>query len=95
MISDLVAEEVRAKAMAIMGGTIAMSFALAMGLGPVIGAHFGVDMLFWITAILAVTAMVLLFTKVPTPPRIKHIYHNTATTSDILKDPNLLSMIIV
>ncbi len=95
MISDLVAEEVRAKAMALMGGTIAISFALAMGLGPVIGAHYGVDMLFWITAVLAVSAMVLLFTKVPTPPRIKHIYHNTATTADILKDPNLLSMIII
>lgn len=95
MISDLVEEEVRGKAMAMMGGTIALSFALAMGLGPVIGAHFGVDILFWITAVLAVLAMVLLFTKVPTPPKIKHIYHNRTRTSDILKDPNLLSMIII
>lgn len=95
MISDLVEEEVRGKAMAMMGGTIALSFALAMGLGPVIGAHFGVDILFWITAVLALLAMVLLFTKVPTPPKIKHIYHNRTRTSDILKDPNLLSMIII
>lgn len=95
MISDLVAEEVRAKAMAIMGASIAMSFALAMGLGPVLGAAYGVDTLFWITAGLSVAAMVLLFTKVPTPPKIHHIYHNTATTGDILKDPNLLSMIII
>lgn len=95
MISDVVAEEVRAKAMAIMGASIAMSFAVAMGLGPVLGAAFGVDTLFWITAGLSVAAMVLLFTKVPTPPRIHHIYHNTAKTGDILKDPNLLSMIII
>ena len=95
MISDLVEEEVRGKAMAMMGGTIALSFALAMGLGPVLGAHYGVDTLFWITSVLAVLAMVLLFTKVPTPPKIKHIYHNTAKTSDILKDPNLLGMIII
>ena len=95
MISDLVEEEIRAKAMAIMGGTIALSFALAMGLGPVIGAAYGVDSLFIITAILAFVAMILLFTKVPTPPRIKHIYHATSKTSDIIKDPNLLNMIII
>jgi predicted MFS family arabinose efflux permease len=95
MISDLVPEEVRGHAMAIMGGTIAMSFALAMGLGPVIGAHYGVSTLFWLTGIFALIAIVLLFTKVPTPPKIKHIYHNTTKTSDILKDPNLLSMIII
>ena len=95
MISDLVEEEVRGKAMAIMGGTIALSFALAMGLGPVIGASYGVSMLFFITAGLSVLAMILLFTKVPTPPRIKHIYHETAKTSDILKDSNLFNMIVI
>ena len=95
MISDLVEEEIRGKAMAIMGGSIALSFALAMGLGPVIGASYGVDTLFIITAILSVVAMVILFTKVPTPPRIKHIYHATAKTSDILKDSNLLNMIVI
>ena len=95
MISDLVEEEVRGKAMAIMGASIAMSFALAMGLGPVIGASYGVDTLFIITAGLSILAMILLFTKVPTPPRIKHIYHSTTKTSDILKDSNLLNMIVI
>ena len=95
MISDLVEEEVRGKAMAIMGATIAMSFALAMGLGPVIGASYGVESLFFITAGLSVLAMLVLFTKVPTPPRIEHIYHGVAKTSDILKDSNLLNMIII
>ena len=95
MISDLVAEEVRGKAMAIMGGSIAMSFALAMGLGPVIGANYGIDTLFIITAVLSILAMLILFTKVPTPPRIKHVYHKTSKTSDILKDSNLLNMIVI
>lgn len=94
MISDLVHEESRGKAMALMGGTIAISFALAMAIGPVISAHFGTESLFWITAVLSILAMLILFTKVPTPPRIRHIYHSTTTTADILKDPNLLSMII-
>jgi predicted MFS family arabinose efflux permease len=95
MISDLVPEEKRGKAMALMGGSIAISFALAMGLGPVLGSMYGVSTLFWITAGLSVVAMVLLFTKVPTPPKIKHIYHDNAKTSDILKDPNLFGMFVI
>lgn len=95
MISDLVPEETRGKAMAIMGASIAMSFALAMGLGPVLGAKYGVEFLFILTAVFAVLAIVLLFTKVPTPPKIKHTYHAAAKTSDILRDPNLLNMIVI
>jgi predicted MFS family arabinose efflux permease len=95
MISDLVEEEKRAKAMAIMGATIALSFALAMGAGPILGAKYGVDTLFIITAALSVLAIVLLFTKVPTPPRIKHTYHAASKTRDILKDSNLLNMIVI
>jgi predicted MFS family arabinose efflux permease len=95
MISDLVSEESRGKAMALMGGSIAISFALAMGLGPVIAAHYGIGSLFWIAGILSIFSMIILFTKVPTPPRIHHIYHSSTTTRDIIKDPNLLNMIII
>lgn len=95
MISDVVEEEIRGKAMAIMGASIAMSFALAMGLGPVIGAKYGVETLFIITAVLSIVAILLLFTKVPTPPKIIHIYHQKSSTSDILKDSNLLNMIVI
>lgn len=95
MISDLVNEESRGKAMALMGGTIAISFAAAMGLGPVIAAQYGLSSLFWITAVLSVLSMIILFTKVPTPPRIRHIYHSSTNTRDILSDPNLLNMVII
>jgi len=95
MISDLVPEESRGKAMAMMGGSIALSFALAMGLGPVLGASFGVASLFWMTAAMAVLAIVLVFVKVPTPPRIHHVYHNKIKTKDIFKDNNLLGMFIL
>ncbi len=95
MIADLVEEESRGKAMAIMGGFIAMSFAFAMALGPIIASSYGISTIFLITAVLAVLAIIVLFVKVPTPPKIKHIYHGTVTTSDILKDNNLLNMIII
>ncbi len=95
MIADLVEEKTRGHAMAIMGGFIAMSFALAMALGPVIAANFGISVIFLITAALAILAIGVLFLKVPTPPKIKHIYHNKTKTADILKDNNLLNMIII
>ncbi len=95
MIADLVEEKTRGHAMAIMGGFIAMSFAFAMALGPVIAAHYGIGSIFVITAVLALVAIVVLFVSVPTPPKIKHIYHGKTSTKDILKDSNLLSMIII
>ncbi|WP_428737401.1 MFS transporter [Sulfurimonas sp.] len=95
MIADLVEEKTRGHAMAIMGGFIAMSFAAAMALGPVLASSFGISAIFFITAVLAIISIIILFTKVPTPPKIKHIYNENASTSDILKDPNLLGMIII
>ena len=97
MIADLVEEKTRGHAMAIMGGFIAMSFALAMALGPVIASNFdnGLQVIFLITTALAILAILILFIKVPTPPKIKHIYHEKSKTKDILKDPNLLGMIII
>lgn len=95
MVSDLVEEESRGKAMAIMGGFIAIAFAVSMGLGPVIASSFGINSIFLITAGLVILSIIILFTKVPTPPRIKHIYHNQSNMSDIFKDFNLLNMIII
>jgi len=74
LLSDLVKEEMRSRAMAVMGGSIALSFALSMGLGPVLGGLYGVGVLFLLTAACSVLAIVVLFTKVPSPPRITHAY---------------------
>lgn len=95
MISDVVEEEVRGKAMAMMGGFIAISFAISMALGPILAAHYGIDTIFLITGGLSIIAIILLFTKVPTPPKIKHVYHDDSKTIDIIKDNNLLNMIII
>jgi len=95
MIADVVEEKIRGKAMAMMGGFIAISFAVSMTLGPILASLFGISTIFLITGGLAIIAIVILFTKVPTPPKIKHIYHGKVTTKDILKDSNLLNMIVI
>jgi predicted MFS family arabinose efflux permease len=93
MISDMVKEEVRAKAMAIMGGCIAASFAISMMAGSVIGGYYGVDKLFLITAGLSFLAIVILYTKVPNPPKIVHSYGaDEAQLKHILKDIDLMKM---
>lgn len=93
MISDMVKEEVRAHAMAVMGGSIAASFAISMMLGSVIGGYYGVDKLFFITAGLSLLAIIILFTKVPNPPKIVHHYGADETQlKHIFKDKNLMKM---
>lgn len=95
MVADLVKEEQRAHAMAILGGTIALSFAAAMIVAPVVGGHWGIDKLFWLTAILSVMAIGILFTAVPKPPKIVHSYaEEEAKVADVFKDKALVRMYI-
>lgn len=95
MIADLVREEQRAHAMAIMGGTIAMSFAAAMIIAPIVGGHWGIDKLFWLTAILSVFAIGILFTAVPKPPKIVHSYSEIESKMiEVFKDKALTRMYI-
>jgi MFS family permease len=91
MISDIVREEERPKAMALMGGSIAVSFAIAMLAGPLIGAYAGIDILFYLTALLALVSIFILVKKVPNPPVVTHTYHNESKLS-FLANPNLIKM---
>jgi len=95
MIADHVREDQRAHAMAVMGMTIAMSFAAAMIIGPIIGGLYSVSILFWITAILAILALTILFTAVPEPPKIIHSYsEEEAKIKHVFKDKDLVRMYI-
>lgn len=95
MIADLVKEEERPKAMAVMGGVIALSFAAAMLIAPTVGPAWGYDKLFWITAVLSVVAMLVLFTSVPKPPHIVHTYtEEESKFTEVFKDKALVRMYI-
>ncbi len=92
MISDLVKEEQRPKAMAMMGMFIGISFAVSMLAGPTIGAAFGVEILFYITMVLAIGSIVILLKLVPNPPSITHTYNKKAKLSSVLANQNLIKM---
>ena len=76
LLADVTREEMRTKAMATMGLTIATSIMLAFAFGPLLVGSLGISGLFWLTAGFAVLAMLLLL-FVPTPLReLKHNLDN-------------------
>ena len=92
MISDLVREEQRPKAMAMMGMFIGISFAISMIAGPTLGSAFGVSSLFYITMFLALASIFVIIKLVPNPPHITHTYNGKAKLSSVLGNQNLIKM---
>jgi len=90
-LNDLATEESRGKIFARMGQFIALSFAIAMVAGPILGAKYGVPFLFDITAILALLAIVLLYLKVPTAPKVEH-FEEEVKISEVFKNKELLKI---
>jgi len=90
-IADLTDENNRAKAFARMGQFIALSFALSMILGPTIGAKWGVDKLFILTALLALFSIWLVIAKIPKAPNIVH-HQEHAGIKSILTHKELLKL---
>lgn len=88
LLADVTREEMRTKAMATMGLTIATSIMLAFAFGPLLVGSLGISGLFWLTAGFAVLAMVLLLI-VPSPMRVlKHNLDNKSIgqqLADVLK----------
>lgn len=73
LLADVTREEMRTKAMATMGLTIASSIMLAFAFGPLLVGSLGISGLFWLTAGFAILAMLLLLI-VPSPLRV--LRHN-------------------
>ncbi|MGW8168434.1 MAG: MFS transporter [Sulfurovaceae bacterium] len=95
MISDLAKEEERAHAMAVMGATIAISFSVAMIIAPIVAGTCGIQNLFWLTALLSIGAIIILFTLVPEPPKISHSYDKLVVkTKDVFADKALVHMYV-
>ena len=69
LAADLTREEVRIRIMAIIGMSIGASFMISMVVGPVIAAEFGLRILFWMTAVLALLGILVIVFVTPQPPR--------------------------
>lgn len=68
LVADLTRDSQRSKAMAMIGGSIALMFALSLALAPVFYGWIGLGGLFWLTAGLGLGAFWALFRVVPAAP---------------------------
>ncbi|MCI0653082.1 MAG: MFS transporter, partial [Methylococcaceae bacterium] len=71
MAADLTREVHRTKAMALIGITIGLSFAISMVVGPILAGSVGMHGLFWAIAGLAITGIAVLIFFVPDPVSIR------------------------
>jgi len=95
LLSDLTREQMRMRAMAVVGISIGLSFSVALVLGPVISQPYGLEGLFWFTALLASVGLAIIWKWVPTPQRYdKH--RDTGVQKGqlkkILRHPELLRL---
>lgn len=95
LVADTTREEIRTRAMAIVGMTIGLSFVIAVLAGPVVAARFGLSGVFWFTAMLAAVGIGLTLLAVPTPGRL--VRHRgaepvPAMLGRVLRDGELLRL---
>ena len=95
LLSDLTREQMRTRAMAVVGMSIGISFSVALVLGPIISQPFGLSGLFWFTAMLASLGLLVIWKWVPTPQLYAPQREATVQKQQLkqmLKHPELLRL---
>lgn len=67
LVADLTRETQRTKAMAVIGISVGASFLISIPLGSALNTIIGVPGIFWLTAVLAVASLLILWLAVPPP----------------------------
>jgi MFS family permease len=91
LLADTTRDEVRTKAMALIGGSIALMFALSLLISPWLASLIGLHGLFVLTGLLAVTGIAIVLWWVPTEPKI-HASQERGSVLEVLKEPALLRL---
>ena len=95
LAADLTRENIRTRIMAFIGLSIGLAFLLAMVLGPILNEWIGVPGIFWLTALLALLAIVIVLVLIPTPVQMKHQRDTEVARSNfsrVLADGQLLRL---
>ncbi|MDR3395709.1 MAG: MFS transporter [Parasulfuritortus sp.] len=95
LLADLTREEKRTHAMALIGSTIGLSFAVSLAAGPAIYRWIGIPGMFDMTGILSLLAILVILFVTPNPG--KTAFHsdaesNPARFKDVLRNPELLRL---
>jgi MFS family permease len=95
LLADSTREEHRTQAMAMIGGTIGVTFAASLVLGPALYQYIGMHGIFLLTAVLSLTAMAVVKWYIPDP--IHSQFHLDAEASpaklgEVLRNTQLLRL---
>lgn len=95
LMADLTPDETRTRAMAAIGATIGLSFIVSMVISPAIAHFYGLSGIFYLSALLGVAGLLLLYGYIPTPTR--EPFHQDSGTNpgllkSVIKNPDLLRL---
>ena len=91
LLADLTRDGVRTKAMAMVGGSIGLMFALALVLAPLLNAWIGLSGIFGLTCALAMAGIAVVLWVVPPEPQ-QHANAPKGKFSDLLGQKDLLRL---
>lgn len=90
-VADATRPEVRARAMAMVGASIGLSFAVSLVLSPVLVGEFGLSGLFWVISLLGFICLLLAAFVVPAAPKSNEAIIQ-ATVKEVLQHKDLLRL---
>ncbi len=95
LLADSTREEHRTQAMAMIGGTIGLTFAASLVMGPAMYQYIGMHGIFALTGVLSLAAIAVVKWYIPTPTT-SHFHSdaeaNTARLGDVLRNVQLLRL---
>lgn len=91
LLADQTRDEVRTKAMGLVGGSIGLMFALSLVLSPLLNTHIGLNGLFSLTGILALLGIAIVLWLVP-PESAQHKDMKRKGLLTVLKNRELLGL---
>ena len=91
LLADATRDEVRTKAMALVGGSIALMFALSLVVAPWLASLIGLNGLFAVTGTLALSAIAAVLWWVPPEP-VVHVDAERGNVLPVLRAPALLRL---
>jgi MFS family permease len=91
LLADQTRDEVRTKAMALVGASIGLMFALSLVAAPLLAASIGLSGLFWVTGGLALACIAIVAWWTPPEP-ILHKNVPRGKLADVLADAGLLRL---
>lgn len=91
LLADSTRDEVRTKAMALVGGSIALMFALSLVIAPLLASYIGLHGLFALTGALALAGIAVVVWWVPPEP-VEHANRPRGSVLEVLKNPALLRL---